>query len=292
LPEVRAPVRICLGPEVEGVRTGLVARYPDGTTEDLPADIARAYEVVSDRVGTNITFSKGVLKRHSYGRPFLGGSLGCAVEDQPGYTQLLLSFTDAQHIRLLKDAWTDFLELDRRWREDPTFYRSYAWLSSHPAFWTRQVGTLRPGDADWSDESLWSWETDGYVPEVSVYPGPPGTGKAVVALEAGAHVPESEHWDRATKTKYVIEGSYTEHYADFRLEVSAGTYEKAIRKLARRVDRYYDVDGSERPGVHHKLTKLEKTLRRRLKGMNRVDTQPAVRVAFADSANLHLGTGR
>jgi len=289
LPEVRPPVRICLGRDVDGARAGLEARYPDGTIEELPPDIERAYDVMREAAGTNIEFSKGVVKRHSKGHEaLLGRSIACPVEGTPGYTRLLITFTDADCARLLEDAWARFLAIDRRWRKHPTFYHSFAWLSCHPAFWTRELGAPRPGDANWSDESLWDWQTNGYVPDVFVYQGRLETTKAVVALEAGAHVPDSEQWDQTTKTRYIIEGTYTEHYHDLRLDVSAATYAKAIRKLARRVDRYFDVDGSERPGVRHKRTKLEKTLSKRAKDVtdDPDNAWPTVHVAFADSGEI------
>jgi len=262
LPDVRPPVRICLGRDSGGVRAGLLAHHPDGTTEQLSEDIVRAYSLVSGVAGTNIEFSKGVVKRYSSGPSWLPGrGIWCPVDGKPRYSRLLLAHTDADRARLLEDAWAEFLECDRRWREEPTFYRSFTWLASHPAFWTRELGAPRPGEDGWSDEFLWAWETGGYQPELFVYEGK--HGKAVVTLEAGAHVPETERWDSAAKSSYVIEGSYTEHYHDPRLDVSASTYEKAIGKLARRVDRFFDVDGSERAGVPYKLTQLEKTLRRR-----------------------------
>ena len=287
LPDVSPPVRICLGRDADGVRTGLVARHPDGRAEALPPDIEQAYGLVSSVAGTNITFSKGVIKRYSQGgRAMLGRSIGCPVAGKPGYTTLLMSYTDADRVRGLEDAWSWFLSLDRRWRKHPTFSYSFAWLSSHPAFWIRGAGSLRPGDAGWSREELWSWQTDGYVPEVYVLPRKKAR-KAVVWLESGAHVPESEHWDQAAQTRYVVEGSFTERYYDVRLDASARTYEKAIRKLARRVDRYFDVDGAERSGVRHKLTKYEKTLRRRMRDVDvRDDAWPIVRVAFADAPGL------
>ncbi|MDR0782463.1 MAG: hypothetical protein LBE83_01720 [Propionibacteriaceae bacterium] len=285
LPETKPAIRIKLGPQLGEAPRGLVAQHPDGSTSPLPQEIERGYDMVGGD-GADVTFSKGVRKRYSHKRGISAmRSVFVPVDDGTGNMRMLLSFTDADRVRVLESAWAQFLEFDRCWRRNPTFYNAFQWLGCHPVFWTRSVGHTRPGDEHWQDSMFWLWQTDGYVPEVTVYDDRAGT---VVALEAGAHVHQCEHWDHNEKIRYLIGDVYTEHYHDLRLDVHAKTYEKAVRKLARRVDKFFEVDGSEKTGVSYAKSKLEKKLDKIVAEgrLRQADSWPTVHILFSEMASI------
>ena len=135
--------------------------------------------------------------------------------------RLLLSFTDADQLRLQKYGYWCFLELDKKYQENPEdFYLAYHWLDSHPAFYYRYENNLN------------RWEQGRGLQEVTQNVIKGDDGEIAIVLEHGAN----SNKDRVG----------TSRYADFRLDVTASTFEEAYIKLAAAVNANFTSDGIDR----------------------------------------------
>lgn len=241
LPDVVAPLLLDV---VDGdggeVFWGIAA---DGTRRRLGTSLEDAYDAAGD---VDVLFSDAVRER--YGEEGPDGCLDLLwVPSHAGFHRLLLTRTDAHRVARLADAWARFRELDTRWRADPSsFLDAFAWIDAHPAFWIRS-GVNEPGHPDWRDADFWRWETADHMQRVDIRPIRLDDGTTAIALETGGHVSEMERWERGTGTAYVVEDVYRTHYYDPRLDVSAPTFEEAVRRLALAIDAVFDLDGEERP---------------------------------------------
>lgn len=160
------------------------------------------------------------------------------------FSSALMSLTDADRLRMLESAYEHSLRNHIRYQADPSFYNSYHFVSTHPAFWYRH--------ASHAEQFPWDWETGGYCDKVSQYvmrvdkeeDNPEAFPQGyVIALEAGSHV--------ATEDPHFKRPSYTSHYHDYRLDVYELTFEAAFIELARLVDKFFYIDGTEKPDVDH-----------------------------------------
>jgi hypothetical protein len=249
LPPPRWPTRLAHHGE------GFVAVGPDGTATPLGPDLEDAYDAVCGDPA-DVAFDPSVFQHLPEGaHSFLGSSIGVPTQDGSGSVRLLLAHTDEDRLRSLEDAWDDFLDADAAWRPNPAdFYNSWTWLDRHPAFWIRSVRTL-PGDEDWDHDRLWRWETSGYCAKIYLVPFRDDDGQVVVSLEAGGRVrTEQRHIAVDGERQWVtLLNTYWTHFHDYRLDTQAPTYEDGIVHLAGLVDRFFDTEGNERPGVDHEV---------------------------------------
>lgn len=147
--------------------------------------------------------------------------------------RMLLSFTDTEHEWLAKSDYLSFLEAALRYLKKPDdFLRSWNFVNSHPAFWSR-----------YKEDSNY-WTTNEYARQVWVQPTKNKKGKLVFMLEAGS----------------AVEPERTSHYRDLRLDVWAPSYNKGFVKLAALVNKFFHFDGSERENVQYEKSALEKLL--------------------------------
>jgi hypothetical protein len=247
--------------------------------ERLGGDIVAAYEALE---GDDVVFAPEVAAGLGEAETReLGGSLSIPERRADGSIRgyrMLLANCDDERLALLECAYEDFLETDQAWRADPSFYNSWVWLDTHPAFWTRSghagglVGLVGPGGSEDPRSSkwpgrLWDWETSGHCGSLCVCPVlDEDTGAVAITVEAGGHVPDQERLTASGTV--VVEGAYLEHYRDSRLEVSASSYEEAIMELAGKVDRFFAPDGEPRPDVPYEKTAWEVELERRIRDLD------------------------
>ncbi|MDR1184268.1 MAG: hypothetical protein LBK67_05680, partial [Coriobacteriales bacterium] len=188
LPEEKQPVVIDM--KADGM---LWATMPDGTRRELSMDIEEAYDAIRGDEGEGVCFTAAVQEKfrdEEYPGLF---SPSIGIPSSNGNTRLLMSYTDADRRDCLEVGWESFLETDKEWRDDPSFCNSFHWIDRHPAFWTRAC-RRRPDDDAWHNSNLWQWNTEGYMQHVWVCPGNWDTDGILIALEAGAHVPNEEKW--------------------------------------------------------------------------------------------------
>ncbi|GAB2461511.1 hypothetical protein [Xylanimonas ulmi] len=237
LPDVVAPLLLDVVDGADGEEFWGVA--PDGARRLLGAELEASYDAVED---VDVMLSDEVARR--YGGLGVGRRSPMAfVPSQGGGTRLLFGITDADRVAVLADAWRQFAERDARWRAEPSFLNAFAWVDSHPAFWVRDTAS-DPGREDWTDAQFWRWRTGGHMRHVEVQPRLSADGTVVVELETGGHVPDQHRYDN--DGAYTVEGAYRQHYYDPRLDVSAPTFEEAVRRLALAVDAVFDDEGCER----------------------------------------------
>jgi hypothetical protein len=113
------------------------------------------------------------------------------------------------------------------------FYSSYQFLTYHPVFWA-----LR---GDLSRSKMLFWETDDGLDKMwhTVYKD--ADNKIFHLLEHGPYIDNEE---KVEGKKQLVPARIPSH--DIRLDVVGKTYEEAIIKLAKRVHKFYKLNGEER----------------------------------------------
>ena len=153
-----------------------------------------------------------------------GELIGGLLFDRDG-NRILISSTDEDALFLLKGSYKEFLEFDEKYQADPSNWSvAYHWLDHHPAFWKHSEKTdhYLGWSTQYGVEDIWKMVTEDE-----------DSGEPLVLLETGAHVlPKCE-------TRYLDED----------LDVQAPTFEEAYVKLAAKVAKYFNPDGSEKEGV-------------------------------------------
>lgn len=132
-----------------------------------------------------------------------------------------------------------WLQEARYWIENKDdFLAAYHFLAGHPAFWKR------PRPDDYPNE----WSTDGGVSTIWSYPQRRENGSICMMMETGSMMPPMRN----------------HRYHDLRLDTYEDTYELGIIATAKKVHKFFDLDGSERPDVEYKKSKLELELEERM----------------------------
>ena len=220
--------------------------YSTMSTTNLGEDLAGAYNKAR-KITPDFVFSEEVLEQNET----LGNSVLVPAED--GMLQWCGSFTDRDRLGLIEYVWHNFQKLDLQWRRKPNFLNSYNWLNGHPAFWVRASNhfdkTINP----------WEWKTNGFLRDGKAVhlDVMEHDGDAVFAFEAGAHVPDGREWIAEDNTHIIITGVYQTHYRDLRMDVYADSYEDGIIKLAVLVDKFFNIDGSEKENVEYEKSQEE-----------------------------------
>lgn len=138
--------------------------------------------------------------------------------------RFLIAITEIDKVLMLKYQLLTFYQIAEQYHNDPNnFTNALNFIEKHLIFWTRNYG-----GRDWEYH---------FTPWVEFATNE--KGKPICMLEAGEH-----H----------VESNYTETCHDYRLDVYAPTYEKAIIKLAKRITKYYNDDGTEKISINQKGT--------------------------------------
>lgn len=206
--------------------------FPDGARESFDSLREADGRLCSTEFDTTIT------DKRSEPDELLGrGSVTYSTEN--GYTGVIFAYTDADRRASLQDDYKDSRKAIEAYLADPQdFAKAWTMIDQHPAFWTFMTGPKSP----------WYWNTSGYCSKIrqSVYTDK--SGNPYIVLEAGGHVPTRQNFDTGED-----DVNYTEHYGDWRLELSAPTFEEAIKKLAGRIAICFNPDGTDREGAYEIL---------------------------------------
>lgn len=214
-----------------------VISYSDGlfrfsVSDQSFTNLIEAYDASRGNKGEYQTVLDESVNGH--GGKLTGGMFFCDSEEGKNSSRLLISHTTEDTEDLLKFDYGIWLT-----KQNPKYLKNqndaveaYNWLQHHPIFWHR-----------YTEEKTFDWETASGLKDLStwVYRH---KGKPNVSLEHGSHVPPN----------------YKEFYHDPRLDVSARTFEKAYIKLAKKVNKFFAPDGTERPDVKYKKNKFEEQL--------------------------------
>lgn len=159
------------------------------------------------------------------------------VPMENGRKRIILSFCDKDRLYLLEMDYENFLKTADEYHKNPTiFFNAYNYIDGHPAFWT-MCGEKTP-TYEWNRShirSIWS------------APLSDDKGNLVWALETGAHTPD-----------------FRSHYHDLRLDTYAPTIEEAYIKLAAKISKFYNDDGTEKTGVVYEKSETELLLEERM----------------------------
>jgi hypothetical protein len=162
---------------------------------------------------------------------YSGGMSGMLVNRETN--RLFMSRGDAS-LWDLDLQYKYFKKLAKKYFKDrKNFYNAYHFLAQHPVFWSLH-GEL-------PQSKMLFWETDYGFDKMwhTVYRD--RTGKVIHLLEHGPYMDSEEE---ITGVKQIIPCRIPSH--DIRLDVIGNTYEEAIIKLAKRVHKFYDLNGEER----------------------------------------------
>lgn len=167
------------------------------------------------------------------GKKRRGKTLAVPHEDGRGGGRLLISHTHDDDVWIAKETYLEFLYIALDYLKDPKdFVKAWVFVDSHPMGWGRGQG----------DSHFWA--TDGSAGKVWIYPNRNEKGKVRFMLEHGSQV----------------EPERTSRYHDLRLDVYSDSYEEGFVKLAKKVNKFFYFDGSEKPDVKYKKSDLENRL--------------------------------
>lgn len=200
------------------------------------------YDHIEREIGDDADFDESVFKSDQV-KDNIGGML--FLNKTPGATGLRartsrLIMSPVDHRALAVNQYYQWLKSAKAWLENQDdFLSAYSFLVGHPAFWTRQSKD-HPND----------WNTDHGVSTMWTYPTSKG-GKVLWMMETGG----------------AVRPDFLHRYHDLRLDVYAKSYEKAIVKTAKKVHKFFGLDGEERSGVEYEKSALEKELGQRMSEM-------------------------
>ncbi len=183
---------------------------------DVPSE---AYDYIQEDLG-------GTPRFHGKDLNSTGENMG-GMFFEKGTNRLLISFTRDDNYRLLKSQYREFLKLNKRYQSNKKdWVLAYQWVQNHPAFYHQYPNDYEHWVIDQGWESCWQ----------SVYRK---KGKPLVLLEHGSWLDQTDENDQVLNVKTI-----SSH--DIDLDSSATTYEKAVIKFAKRVNKYYNELGERR----------------------------------------------
>ncbi len=123
-------------------------------------------------------------------------------------------------IELLKYAYAEWMnKINPKYQKNPKdWFVAYEWLNNHPAFWVRE----------YSKQGQSNWETEVGIDKTYSFVYKKGR-KKFICIETGSHVAPD----------------YKTRYLDIDLTVQEKTFEKAYVELAGRINKQYQIDGSD-----------------------------------------------
>lgn len=202
-------------------------------------NIENLYEFIENDLGHDADFDDSIYESGQV----KDGVIGVSIPHKYGY-RMLIGPVDTRNIEVFH--YYSYLCLARTWlTKQDDFVYAYRFLNEHPVFWSRR------------SEVSTQWNTDSGLSSMWVHPTRNDKGETVVMLEHGAAVPDAR----------------TMHYHDMRLDIYEPTYEKAIIELAKRVHKFFYLDGEERPDVDYEKSQLEIELEERIKDFEEAQAQ-------------------
>lgn len=227
------------------------AHYPEG--KDYPTSaisnpfntFPEVYESVKIESGYAVVFDESLPEMKDL---LIDGLI--TIDSGDGWGRLFISSTEANSLNILENfysSWITFAENEYLQHTDD-FLCSYYFVDRHPAFWTRDKAYAEKakGKVGWHDH----WTTTGHTKRInhSVVFSENSPTRVSFNVETGPH----------------ISPEYVMHSCDLRLEVYGESYEEAIIKLAEKIHKFYNLDGSARENVEYEKSPLEKLLIERL----------------------------
>lgn len=189
-----------------------------------------SYDYINDTLGGVCQFD---ARQIAESNPQLYLNSHGAIVNKESYRMMLSISNNSGEI--LEYSYSAFRKIAKKYLKNRnSFYYAYYFLMYHPAFWQLE--------GDLKKDKMLFWHTDQGLASLwhSVYKTREGETKHL--LEHGPCMDEKE-----TIRGEVFNTPNRTPSHDIRLDVVARTYEKAIIKLAKRVNKFYLMNGEERP---------------------------------------------
>ena len=174
-------------------------------TGDFFPTFEEAYDFIDDALGGDQIF------------PTVSDELKSGKDDTDRRVRGFLSFTFDDRERIDKYSYWVFLQINEQYEKDrEDWVTAYRWLKNHPAFYHRYESNMN------------DWATDDGLDDIYQNVGRDDQGGALVKLEHGT-------WEGKGRTG--------QRSVDFRLSVTASSFEEAFVLLAKRVRKNFSTDG-------------------------------------------------
>lgn len=180
-----------------------------------------AYDYIKKDLQLDVEFDKSLPEYKDYG-------LLTGKRTKSGI-RALISFTDDSRLKKLEREYEYFLKIAKEYEDNPnSFEICYKFVNMHPAFWNRP-----------SENNPWQWETYGHC----------AGHEGRLSLEAFFHEDGTYVWK--IETGEHIYPEYNKRYYDYRLDAYGNTVEEAFIDLARLINKFFNVDGTQKEDVPH-----------------------------------------
>jgi hypothetical protein len=186
--------------------------------------MSEAYDYVNEVLKGNPIFNSDII-------PTEGSEVHYGFYEEPvdNGVRLLLSHSHQDTLYNLEYQYKYAIKCEKRFNKKPTFYNAYEFLIHHPMSWSRNQKHPNFWRTDSGLDDMWT--------SVLRVKNEKGKLETVILLEHGPYL------DSELKGKH---NSKNNSSHNFRLDATAKTYEKAIIKLAKRVHKFYNIDGSDK----------------------------------------------
>jgi hypothetical protein len=195
-------------------------------------DFVSAYDYVSQELGGVADFDADKIMESNPTR--YKGFMRTIIDNESN--RLCLAYGNHYVIEDLEQSLSYFTKkIAKRYLKDPKdFYNSYTFLNYHPLFWSLF--------GDINKRGVLFWQTDEGLEKMwhSVYKRKKD-GKTIHLLEHGENLEEEVEFEGKILN---VPSRHPSH--DPNLDVVSTNYEKAIIKLAKRVNKLYDLTGQPR----------------------------------------------
>lgn len=209
------------------------SKYKVESSNKKFSDFVSAYDYVSRELGGRADFDAKEIMESNPSR--YQGFMRTVVDNDSN--RLCLAYGADYGVKDLEHSLEYFIKkvAKRYFKKPKDFYNSYMFLSYHPLFWSLSGDINKNGILFWqTDEGLEKmWHT--------IYKSKK-KGKTLHLLEHGEYMEEEVEFEGKILK---VPARYPSH--DINLDVVAKSYEKAIIKLASRVNKFYDLTGQARP---------------------------------------------
>lgn len=183
--------------------------------------LVESYDYIKSENNVSIKFDKSLPE---YNENFWG-TLLLIPKDKPDTKhgkRALISFLDSEHKKILESEYSRFLEYSDKYNKDSKdFFIAYSFITLHPMFWVA------------TDDTFLHWKTFNKI-DVDFIKNENNEVKCFV--EAGPHIDPSFESEHAKAYRLLS--------IDSNLLVEGKTYEETILKLAKKIKKYYNYDGT------------------------------------------------
>lgn len=205
----------------------IIVPHPKGfkTNNKIFDSFVAAYDYLTARKNTKAVFNAEDIANHNFeGKK---ESLEAMSENMMLLgDRMFISFSNENYKEMLSRSYKAFLKDRKKWLNDKeNWVKAYNFIVTHPAFWHRKESMIN------------SWITDDGMEDIWQTVLVNKKGKPVIILEHG-------HYESNIINGVNATGLIPTHNID--LDVRASSYEKAIIKLAKKVEKEYTKKGTLR----------------------------------------------